>query len=91
MKSEIVLIYLIAVNILTFAVFGADKSRAVKHKFRIKEATLLGLSFIGGSLGGLSAMYFFRHKTQKPVFKFGVPLMLIVQAAVIIFLLFTDL
>lgn len=77
-------IWLLLINLLTFAVFGIDKAKAVTGKYRIKEAMLLLLSLLGGALGGLAGMYAFHHKTRKPLFKFSVPLMLIIQA----FLLF---
>lgn len=80
-------VYLIVINIITFAAFAIDKAKAVKHKFRIKEATLLGLSFIGGSVGGLIGMYSFHHKTKKPVFAVGIPLMIILQAAAVFLIL----
>lgn len=77
-------IWLLLINLLTFVAFGIDKAKAVKGKYRIKEATLLLLSLLGGAPGGLVGMYLFHHKTRKLLFKFSVPLMLIIQA----FLLF---
>ena len=59
---------------------------AISKKWRYKIVTLLGLCFIGGSLGGLLAMYVFRHKTQQDYFTVGVPLIIITQIIVIIFL-----
>ena len=87
LKLGISAAYLLAVNIITFAAFVVDKSRAVKHRFRIKEITLLGLSLIGGSAGGLIAMYSLRHKTKKPLFTVCVPLMLVLQAAAVFIIL----
>lgn len=78
--------YLTAVNIVAFAVFGADKWKAVHGRWRIRESVLLGLAFVGGSPGGLLAMYLFRHKTKKPVFAVGIPLMLAVQIALFFWL-----
>ena len=77
--------YLLAVNAVTFILFAADKWKAVHKKWRIREFTLLGLAFAGGSAGGLLAMYVFRHKTQKTAFKIGMPLMLAVHAALMIY------
>ena len=74
-------IYLIAINLITFIVFGIDKRAAIKKRSRIRVVTLLLLSFIGGSLGGLLAMYLFRHKTKKLLFTILVPLMLILHIA----------
>lgn len=79
-------IWLIIINILTFAVFGIDKKKAIDGKFRISELTLFVLSILGGSLGGLAAMYTFHHKTKKWYFKFGIPLILIAQVFLIIFI-----
>lgn len=80
-------IWLIIINIITFAVFGIDKKKAIDGKFRISELTLFVLSFLGGSLGGLAAMHVFHHKTKKWYFKFGIPLILIVWIAAVIWLL----
>ena len=76
--------YLLLINIVTFLVFVIDKRRAVKRKWRIPEKTLLGLSLIGGSAGGLIAMYNFRHKIRKPALAYGLPMMLLVQVIVIL-------
>lgn len=82
------IVYILTVNLLTLILFGIDKRRAVRGKWRIRESTLLGLSFIGGAAGGLSAMYLFRHKTRKMRFRLGVPLMLFAQAAIGIWIWF---
>ena len=87
MNWKILFIWLIAINLITFAAFGIDKRKAVKGKFRISEATLFVMSLAGGSPGGLAAMYAFRHKTKKWYFKFGIPLILVLQLAVICFIL----
>lgn len=79
------IIYII-INIITFIVFGLDKFYAIKKKWRYKVVTLLGLCFIGGALGGFLAMHLFRHKTKKKVFVIGVPLMLIIQIMILLFI-----
>ncbi|MCP1102245.1 uncharacterized membrane protein YsdA (DUF1294 family) [Aequitasia blattaphilus] len=71
--------YLLIINLITFIAFAVDKNNARKQRWRIRVTTLLGLSFIGGSLGGLLGMYLFRHKTQKKAFTIGIPFMLIMQ------------
>ena len=76
-------LWLIAVNLVTFALFGTDKRRAVLGRWRIRESVLLGASLIGGAAGGLLAMRLFRHKTRKWYFAFGVPLMLMLQAVLL--------
>ena len=75
--------YLILVNIIAFAAFGIDKRKAVKHKYRISEATLLGLALIGGSAGALAGMHLFHHKKKKLLFR-AVPMLLAVQIALLI-------
>ena len=84
---RILTIYLIAINILTFLIFGIDKRKARKGKWRIPEATLIGLAVAGGSIGALLGMYLFRHKTQKRKFNLGIPAILLLQAALTYFLL----
>lgn len=76
---KVIIGYFIIINAITFITFGVDKRSAVKQRSRIRVATLLGLAFIGGSLGGLLGMYLFRHKTRKKAFTIGIPLMLIMQ------------
>lgn len=78
-----VYIYLIIINLVTFAVFGIDKFNAIHHRSRIRVSTLFRLSLIGGSIGGLAAMYLFRHKTQKLNFTLGIPLILFVQIIIL--------
>ncbi len=82
----IVSIYLFMINLITFIAFGIDKRKAKKGRWRIPEATLLGLSLIGGTLGGILAMNFFRHKTQKKKFSIGMPVLLIINIYSIRFL-----
>ena len=59
------IIYLIAINIITFLVMGLDKWKAKRGSWRIQEATLFTLVFLGGGIGGIAGMYLFRHKTKK--------------------------
>lgn len=80
-------LYLIFMNAAAFAAFGIDKLAAVRHWRRIRESSLLELAFFGGSAGALTAMYLFRHKIRKSRFRIGIPLMLILQIAVWIFVL----
>lgn len=71
--------YLALINIVLFVLFGRDKAAAQRGARRTPETTLLALAVIGGSLGGLLGMLLFRHKTRKPAFRIGLPLILIVQ------------
>ena len=66
MKYELLIIYLFIINVSTFILYGIDKKKAIKHKFRISENTLIFSAFIGGSLGALLGMQFFRHKQSTP-------------------------
>lgn len=85
--EKIFIIYLAVINIITFAIFGIDKLKAIKDKWRIPEKILFLLSIIGGSVGALLGMYIFRHKTKKIAFKFGIPVILIVQIVAIYFII----
>jgi uncharacterized membrane protein YsdA (DUF1294 family) len=86
-KHKLLLIYIVVINLITFIVFGLDKHNAEQRRSRIRIVTLLTLSFIGGSIGGLIAMYLFHHKTKKDYFTVGLPLMIIMQALVIFYLM----
>ena len=77
-----IIIYLVIINVITFVVYGIDKWKAKKAKWRIRESTLLGLAAIGGSIGALLAMKILRHKTLHNQFKYGVPLILVAQIAI---------
>ncbi len=80
---KILLIYLLAVNLAAFLLYGMDKQRAIKKQWRISEKTLLGIAFCGGSIGALAGMHVFRHKTKHWKFKILVPLFLAAQVVVI--------
>ena len=71
--------YLLCLNLLLFIRMGRDKAAAQAGTRRTPETTLLALAVLGGSLGGLLGMVFFRHKTRKPAFRIGFPLILILQ------------
>ncbi len=71
--------YLLIVNLLLFALMGRDKAAARRSARRTPETTLLAFAVIGGSVGGLLGMILFRHKTRKPAFRIGFPLILICQ------------
>ena len=73
------LVYLTIINAVSMLLMLIDKINAKHHLWRIPEKILLGVSFIGGSLGGLIGMYLFRHKTKHIRFFIGIPLMLIVH------------
>ena len=75
----IALIYLAAINVVTFFLYGIDKLKAKRSKWRISEATLIWLSVFGGSIGALTGMKAWHHKTQHKKFKYGIPLILLLQ------------
>lgn len=79
-----IIIYLIIINLIAFLAMFIDKKKAQKGKWRIKESTLLILALIGGSIGAISGMYIFHHKTQKPRFYIGFPIIIILQILVIV-------
>ena len=85
-EHKIFLIYLGVINFITFTAFAIDKIAALERKSRIRIVTLLGLAFIGGSLGGLLAMYIFRHKTLQDYFTIGIPLIIVMQVVVLFYL-----
>ena len=78
------LVYLFLINALGFCFMLADKQKAKKNKWRIPEATLMGLASAGGSLGVLMGMKLFRHKTLHPKFSIGVPVILTAQIIIAI-------
>ena len=84
----IIALYLLAFNLIEFILMGIDKSKARRGSFRIPESTLFLFSIVGGSIGGLIGMKFFRHKTQKPAFYIGFPIILTVQILLVIYILF---
>lgn len=86
--AQIIIIYLIIINIVTFFYFGLDKTRSELSKRRIPEKMLWFLSAIGGSAGALLGMKFFRHKTKKMSFQAGIAVILAIQILILYFLFF---
>lgn len=78
--------YLLAINFITFIVYGVDKYKAKKAKWRIPEATLLLMAAIGGSIGAWLGMKAWHHKTLHKKFKYGIPAILLLQIIAIIYL-----
>ena len=83
--ASVFLYYLIALNIVAFLVYGIDKWKAKQGCWRISEATLLILAIIGGSIGALLGIKIWHHKTMHRKFKYGLPLILLVQIALLSF------
>ena len=86
--EDIILIYLAVINVVTFFMYGVDKLKAKKSKWRIRETALLGLAVLGGSIGAWVGMKVWHHKTQHKKFKYGVPAIIIVQLAIIGYILY---
>lgn len=83
---EFVVYYLIFINLISFIIFGIDKDRAKKRKWRITERNLFLLAILLGSPGCILGMYAFRHKTKHLRFLIGMPVVLIVQLILFYFL-----
>ena len=86
MTSNLFYCCLIVINVVTFVVYGIDKWKAMKGRWRISEFTLLLLAVIGGSIGALLGMRVWHHKTKHLKFKYGVPLILLAQLALLYFI-----
>ncbi len=78
---HIVLIYLAAINGITFFMYGVDKWKAKRSKWRVSEAALIWMAVLGGSVGAWLGMKAWHHKTQHKKFKYGLPLILLMQIA----------
>ena len=78
--------YLLGINAVTFIVYGIDKYKAKKAKWRISEATLLLLAVLGGSSGAWMGMKVWHHKTMHKKFKYGIPAILLIQIALMAYL-----
>lgn len=80
-----IVIYVAIINVLSFLLFGIDKYKAKKNKRRVSERTLLVSAAAGGSLGAFAGMRMFHHKTQKKKFSIGIPVIIILQIIVLIY------
>lgn len=86
-SEQLAILYLLSINVLTFFYYGIDKLKAHRSSRRISERTLWILALIGGSVGALGGMKFFRHKTKKMSFQAGIAVILAIQVVSIVFLL----
>jgi len=82
---EILAIYLLILNALGFLLMLIDKRRARKNLWRIPERTLLLSALLGGSFGALLGMRCAHHKTRKPTFAIGIPVIFALQVILLIF------
>ncbi len=85
---DIALQYLAIINVATFLTYGLDKWKAKRSKWRIREAALLMLAVLGGSIGAWLGMIVWHHKTQHKKFKYGIPIIILVQAIIIWYFFF---
>lgn len=84
---NVFLIYFLGINIIGFCIMGIDKWKAKKRAWRIPEATLFIVALIGGALGSILGMQVFRHKTKHWYFVYGMPAILILHIALLVFLI----
>lgn len=80
------LIYLLIINVVALIAYAVDKFKAQHNRWRIPEATLIIMAFLGGALGAFLGMYLFRHKTKHWKFRILVPLALVLWIVAIVFL-----
>ena len=81
-------IYLVVINIASFAAMLVDKHRAKNYRWRIPEKTLFSLAILGGSIGDILGMWLVRHKTRHWYFVWGMPAILAAQ--ILLCLIFRD-
>ncbi len=88
---QVLVLYFVIINTAGFLAMGVDKRRSKsRRKWRISEAAMFTVALFGGTLGIIGGMYLFRHKTQKPAFQYGMPVILVLQilaALIVLFLL----
>lgn len=78
--------YFLIINLMGIIIMGIDKKRAIEKKWRISEKNLLIIAVLGGSIGCIIGMNFFRHKTKHKKFTFGIPCILLVQILLLVFI-----
>lgn len=84
---QAIMVYLAVINLITFLIYGADKWKAVHHRWRVPEVTLILLAAAGGSAGAYLGMRIFHHKTRKNKFRIGIPAILFLQIAFAVILI----
>ena len=85
--DNILLFCIVGLNIVTVIVYGIDKLKAKKGKWRISEATLLLLAVVGGSVGAWCGIKVWHHKTKHKTFKYGIPLIMAMQIGLCLYLM----
>ena len=84
--NSLITYYILGINAITFIIYGIDKLKAKKGKWRIPESTLLLLAIIGGSIGAWFGIKVWHHKTLHKKFKYCIPLILIIQIVIAIYI-----
>ena len=83
---RVILSVILIVNVLAFLLYGIDKWKAKRSRWRIPESVLLGLAAIGGSVGAWLGMHVWHHKTQHKKFRYGVPAILVAQIVLLVWI-----
>ena len=86
-----ILVYLVIINVVAFFMYGIDKWKAKRSQWRIPEKTLLGVAIVGGSIGAWFGMKTWHHKTLHPQFRYGIPIILIIQIALLSYYILSSL
>jgi uncharacterized membrane protein YsdA (DUF1294 family) len=84
----IIIGYIIIINVYGFLIMGIDKQRAIRGAWRISERSLFLTAIVGGSIGTIAGMKYFRHKTKHRYFKYGMPAILLIQIILVIIVLY---
>ena len=82
--AKIIVLYLVFINVLTFLLYGIDKWKAKRARWRIPESVLMGVAALGGSVGAWLGMRVWHHKTQHKKFRYGVPAILVAQIVLLV-------
>ncbi|MBP5497035.1 MAG: DUF1294 domain-containing protein [Bacteroidales bacterium] len=83
---RVILSLILIVNVLAFLLYGIDKWKAKRARWRIPESVLLGLAAVGGSIGAWLGMRVWHHKTQHKKFRYGVPAILVAQIVLLVWI-----
>ena len=87
METKTLIIYYLLMNVIGFFIMKIDKTRAIRHEYRISEKTLWGMALLGGAVGTTLGMQMFRHKTKHLSFKVGFPVLAVIELILVLFLL----
>lgn len=84
--TKLVFLYLAIINVITYALYAVDKSKAQRNLWRIPEKILIGFALIGGTPGAYLGMKLFHHKTRKPKFYIGIPVIFMLQILAVVYI-----